>query len=196
MEDLNASREEITRLKTLLVGGGIAAIPTETFYGLAADPKSREGVERILVAKGRAGRNPLPVVFANRTDLAALGVAATEEKLARWFGLWPSPLTVVLPLDEPIAASLDRPSLAVRLPASPPLLCLLDAIGPVTATSANRSGEPPLADPDEVARLFEGTVDLLVDGGKTTGENPSTLIDATVEPPVLLRPGAFPWPPR
>src|SRR5262249_28883705 len=114
--------------------------------------------------------------------------------LDRYEDLWPAPLSVVLALKNPIAASRGQAKVAVRIPASPDLVRLLDATGPLTATSANRSGEPPLADPDEVARLFDDRIDLLVDGGETPGGLPSTIVDATVEPPVLLRAGAFPWP--
>jgi L-threonylcarbamoyladenylate synthase len=192
--DLNASPKKIAEVKGLLAGGGIAAIPTETSYGLAADPRSPEGVRRVFEAKGREERKPLPVAFATREQLEGLGTVASEDVLARYFDIWPAPLTVILPLENPIAASCDCRDLAVRIPAYPELVLLLEAIGAVTATSANRSGEEPANDPDEVVRIFEGTVDLLVDGGPTPGGRPSTLLDATRDPPAVLRPGAFPWP--
>ena len=191
---LEGSPEEIRGLRALLAAGGVAAVPTETFYGLAADPKNENGVRRVVEAKGRDDRKPLPVVFATREQLAGLGVAAPKALLDRYLALWPAPLTVVLPLEMPIAASRGSPTLAVRIPAATDLRSLLEKIGAVTATSANRSDAPPLDDPDEVARVFAGRVDLLVDGGKTPGRLPSTLIDATVDPPVLLRRGAYPWP--
>lgn len=194
--DLNASPEELAGLQSLLARGGVAAIPTETFYGLAADPRSLEGVSRVFRSKGRDDGKPLPVVFATPEQLGRLGAAVAEDVLARYLELWPAPLTVILRLSEPIAASRDRPNLAVRIPACPELVVLLETIGPVTATSANRSFEPPASDPDEVSRIFEGAIDLLVDGGHTPGGRPSTLLDATVDPPLLLRPGAFPWPAR
>jgi L-threonylcarbamoyladenylate synthase len=70
---------------------------------------------------------------------------------------------------------------------------LLDAVGPLTGTSANRSGEPPIAEPDELVRSLGAHLDLLVDGGTTPGGAPSTIVDATVEPPRVLRSGAFVW---
>ncbi len=191
---LKGSPEEIRRLRALLSAGGVAALPTETFYGLAADPRSEDGVRRVLEAKGRDDRKPLPVVFATPGQLAGLGVAAPGALLDRYLALWPAPLTVVLPLEKPIAASRGLATLAVRIPGAPDLRALLEEIGAVTATSANRSDAPPLEDPDDVARAFEGRLDLLVDGGRTPGRLPSTLIDATVDPPVLLRRGAYPWP--
>lgn len=191
---LKESPEEIGRLRALLSAGGIAAVPTETFYGLAADPKNEDGVRRIVEAKGRDDHKPLPVVFATLEQLAGLGVAAPRALIDRYLALWPAPLTVVLPLEQPIAASRGFSTLAVRIPADADLRSLLGAIGAVTATSANRSDAPALEDPDDVARVFGGRVDLLVDGGRTPGRLPSTIIDATVDPPVLLRRGAYPWP--
>lgn len=192
--DLNASPKKIAEVRRLLAGGGVAAIPTETSYGLAADPWSPEGVRRIFEAKGREGGKALPVAFAKREQLERLGTIASDDVLARYFDIWPAPLTVILPLEKPIAASCDRPNLAVRIPAYPELVLLLEAIGPVTATSANRSGEEPVNDPDQIVRIFRGTVDLLVDGGPSPGGLPSTLLDATRNPPAVLRLGAFPWP--
>ncbi|MCI4355152.1 MAG: Sua5/YciO/YrdC/YwlC family protein, partial [Thermoplasmata archaeon] len=82
---------------------------------------------------------------------------------------------------------------AVRMPASRPLILLLESVGAVTGTSANHSGESPLAEPDVVAAAFSGRIDLLVDGGRTPGEAPSTIVDATVDPPTVVREGAHRW---
>jgi len=117
----------------------------------------------------------------------------SPELLDRFFLLWPAPLTVVLPIERPIAASRGLSTLAVRMPASRPLILLLESVGAVTGTSANPSGEPPLADPDAVAAAFSGRLDLLVDGGRTPGEAPSTIVDATVDPPAVVREGAHRW---
>jgi L-threonylcarbamoyladenylate synthase len=191
--DLNASAAELTDLRALLAAGGVAAVPTETFYGLAANPKSEGGVERVFQAKGRDDGRPLPVLFGAREQLEHLGVSAPRELLDRLFLIWPAPLTVVLPIERPIAASRGLSTLAVRMPGSRALILLLESIGAVTGTSANVSSEPPLDDPDAVAAAFEARLDLLVDGGKTPGGKPTTLIDATVEPPAVLREGAHRW---
>ena len=193
LERLLESPAEISGLRALLSRGGVAAVPTETFYGLAADPASEPGIRRIFDAKGREDDKPLPVVFASRGQLEGLGVEP-DAGLQRWFAIWPAPLTVVLPIREPIAASRGLSTLGVRVPALPALVALLEATGPLTATSANRAGEPPLSDPDAVAAAFGERVDLLVDGGRTPGGMPSTLLDATAEPPTVLRAGAYRWP--
>ncbi|MGH9399467.1 MAG: L-threonylcarbamoyladenylate synthase [Thermoanaerobaculia bacterium] len=191
--DLNASAQELTDLRALLAAGGLAAVPTETFYGLAANPKSEGGVQRVFEVKGRSDDNPLAVLFGAREQLEYLGVTAPAALLDRFFLIWPAPLTVVLPIERPIAASRGLSTLAVRMPGTRALILLLESIGAVTGTSANISGEPALDDPDAVAAVFEPRLDVLVDGGKTPGDRPSTLIDATVDPPVVLRDGAHRW---
>jgi L-threonylcarbamoyladenylate synthase len=153
-------------------------------------------VHRVFAIKGRDGGKPLLVVAANRAQLEDLGVAASRETLDRFFALWPAPLTVTLPLHAPLPASAGTATLAVRVPAHPELRELLESTGPLTATSLNRSGEFPIADADEAEDAFGGEVDVLVDCGKTPGGPPSTLLDATVDPPRVLRAGAFPWPPE
>ena len=194
LAELLASSGQIAGFKALIARGGVAAMPTETFYGLAADPRSPDAIRRIFLAKGREEEKSLPVVIAKTGHLESLGVIAEKRVLSRYERLWPAPLSIVLPLREPIAASRGQSSLAVRIPGAPDLVRLLDATGPVTATSANLSGESPLNDPDDVVRAFEGKIDLLLDGGITPGGMPSTIVDATLDPPVLLRAGAYPWP--
>lgn len=196
LDELLASTEAVAGLAELLSRGGVAAIPTETFYGLAADPRSEAGVERILALKRRDASSALLVLFAGRPQLEALGVSASPEALDRFFAIWPAPLTVVVDVRTPIPACLGAATLAIRMPAHEGLRRLLERVGPVTGTSANRSGEEPCVDPDDVARRLGAEIDVLVDGGPTAGGRPSTLVDATVEPHRILRPGAFPWPPE
>ena len=190
---LVSTPEEVAHLHLLLGRGGVAAVPTETFYALAADPFNTDAVERIYRIKGRGDGSPLPVLFADRRDLEALGVTADPSTLANYFAIWPAPLTVVFPIRAPIAASRGAATLAVRLPASRRLRELLLAVGPLTGTSANRSGAAALADPDAIEAGFRREIDVLVDGGRTPGGLPSTLLDATREPPVVLRRGAHAW---
>ena len=193
LEDVLASPEELTRLRELFTAGGVAAVPTDTFYGLACDPTSERGVSRVFQIKGRDDGKPLPVLFSSRDDLVRLGVEAAPSVLDRFFSLWPAPLTVVLPLAAPIAASRGSRTLALRIPSEERVCRLLERVGPLTATSANRSGRAPLDDPDDVARELGPGLDALIDGGRAPGGQPSTLVDATVDPPQVLRAGAFAW---
>jgi L-threonylcarbamoyladenylate synthase len=193
IEDLNSSPEEIFRLRELLGNGGVAAVPTETYYALAADPRNDTAIRRILRAKGRDAAKPLSVLFSRRQHLERLGVSAPAATIDYYLEIWPAPLTVVFPIREPIAASRGQSTLGVRLPAASKLRIFLDAVGAVTGTSLNRSGSPPVDNPNTVEALFRREVDILVDGGKTPGGKPSTVLDATRQPPVVLRPGAFVW---
>jgi L-threonylcarbamoyladenylate synthase len=195
-DELLASAAQRARFSDILARGGVAALPTETFYALAADPMSERGVSQIFELKGRDDGKPLLVLFSSRRQLEALGVSAHPDLLDRLFRLWPAPLTAVLPLSAPIPASRGSRTLGVRMPAVAAVRRLLDSVGPLTGTSANRSGAPPLSSPDAVEDALGSDIDLIVDGGPTPGGEPSTVIDATREPPVVLRPGAFPWPPQ
>lgn len=193
IEALSAQPEELLGLSELLGNGGVVAVPTESFYALAVDPWNEAGVRRVFETKGRDTVKALPVLFASREQLGGLGVIVNAATLDQYFQFWPAPLTVVLPVRAPLPASRGLSKLAVRLPAEPRLRQLLASVGPLTGTSANRSGSPALDDPDAVEAIFRRDVDLLVDGGKTPGGKPSTIIDATRNPPALVRDGAFPW---
>jgi len=193
LEELLGSPDERRGLIEVLARGGVAAIPTETFYALACDPSNERGVDRIFRIKGRDDGKPLPVLFSSRAELDRMGVEAAPRLLDRLFRLWPAPLTVVLALRAEIPASRGSRTLAVRIPAASAVRQLLDRVGPLTGTSANRSGQPPISEPGELALRLGDDVDLLIDGGTTPGGAPSTIVDATVEPPRVLRAGAFAW---
>jgi L-threonylcarbamoyladenylate synthase len=193
LAQLLASPGELSVVRKIFAGGGVAALPTETFYALAADPTSERGVSRIFEIKGRDDGKPLLVLFAAREQLERLGVSAPPEVLDRFLGIWPAPLTAVFPIAAPIAASRGGRTLAVRMPAAPLVRELLGSAGPLTGTSANRSGARPLADAEEIPRTLPD-LELLIDGGVTPGGEASTIVDATCDPPRLIRRGAFPWP--
>ena len=193
LDALLASPEDLRSLRDFLASGGVAAVPTETYYALAADPTSAKGVSRVFELKGRDAEKALPVLFAGPEQLRGLGVEETDA-LRRVLPLWPAPLTAILPVASPIPCGGDDGSLAVRMPAREDLRTLMRHTGPLTGTSANMSGSPPLSDPNEIEIAFGGALDLLVDGGVTPGNRPSTLVDARFDPPRVLRRGAYPWP--
>jgi L-threonylcarbamoyladenylate synthase len=175
-----------------LEGGALVAIPTESSYGLAVDPRDEAAVEAIFRIKGRSATKALPVVGATVASFVALGVDAADPALAWARARWPSALSVVVPLRAPIAASGGRASLAVRVPGHRGLRELLAALGrPLTATSANPAGEPSLADPEAVASwlVAAGADALLVDGGRLPGGAPSTLVTWSDGVPHVVRPG-------
>lgn len=176
------------------------AIPTESSYGLAIDPRSERAVAALLRLKGEREGKPLPVVFGSAGMLDGLGVDPADPALAWARPRWPAALSVVVRLRAPIAASLGRSDLAVRIPDHEPLRVLIEALGrPLTATSANPSGAPPYLDADEVVEWLERAASgagfpegLVVDGGRLPGGPPSTLVRIEAGRPVVLRRGRVP----
>ena len=190
--------EDPAPLRELLARGGILAIPTESSYGLAADPRNPVGVEAIFAAKGRAPIKPLPVVVAGVSQLAELGIAADCPAIAvaaRW---WPAPLSVLLPFAAdggsalPLPAAAGAEVVAVRVPAHDALRELLAILGPLTATSANLAGEPPILDPLAAQEFLRGCDAMVIDGGSLPGGEPSTLAEWTGSGWKVLRAGSFP----
>lgn len=180
----------------ILSHGGVVAIPTDTLYGLAADPRNRAAVDRVFAVKGRAAGQALPLVAADLEQVVATLGALTPigARLAAQF--WPGPLTLVMTAPAHLAPSVTAESgtIGVRVPDLLVTRALCEAYGhPLTATSANRSGEPPTPEPDEVVRSLGETLDGILDAGRTAGGPPSTLIDVRGEVPVLLRAGAISW---
>lgn len=176
-------------VRELVFRHGVAAVPTETFYGLAADPHDARAVERVFALKGRPAVKALLVVGGSLEDLETLVDVPPpwRERLAE---AWPAPLTAVLPLRPPLPAG-GGTSLAVRVPDHVLLRLLLSRVGPLTATSANRTGEPPPSSPDTVRTIFPSGLDLLLDGGDTPGGAPSTVLDCTGDEAAVLRAGAW-----
>jgi L-threonylcarbamoyladenylate synthase len=172
----------------------VVAYPTDTFYGLAVDPRSPDAVARLFALKGRAADNAVPLVAANLDQVAEIGMLTPVAR--RLAGLyWPGPLTLVLPVRPGLAPALlgKGGTVAVRVPAHPLARALAElAAHALTATSANPSGQPPTAEPDEVARMLPG-LDLLLDGGAAPGGSPSTIVDLSASAPRLIRAGAVPW---
>lgn len=172
--------DPVAALAERVARGGVLAIPTESSYGLAVDPRNPAGVERVYRVKARDAGKPLPVVVAGIEQIALLGVDAEEPETAAALAVlaraWPAPLTAALPLARPLPAAAGGATVAVRVPAHERLRELLAELGPLTATSANASGEPPLLDPAAVAGLLAGEDAAVVDGGVLAGGPPSTLV--------------------
>lgn len=186
----------LARAASVLRDGGLIAYPTETFYGIGTDPRCDRAVDGLFRAKGRPSTLQIPLIAASLDQLVAVtgGLPALVGPLAERF--WPGPLTLVIPAWEGLSVAIHRgqKTVAVRVPGHPVARSLCDAFGyPMTSTSANRSGEVPPTDADAVAASFCESLDLLLDGGRTPGGQPSTIVDVTGGVPRLVRPGATPW---
>lgn len=181
----------LQEIAALIRNGGVAAIPTDTFYGLAANPFDPAAVARLFEIKGRAHSKPILLLIADRRMLAALieEVPPLAEKLIAAF--WPGPLTLVFKASKEISSLLTggAGTIGIRFPNAPLPLALIQTVGfPITATSANRSSEPSPASADDVARTLGGSIDSILDGGSCT-TIPSTVLDVTVFPMRIVREG-------
>ena len=182
----------IARAAAIIRSGGLVAFPTETVYGLGADASSEVAVRKIFDAKGRPPDNPLIVHVADLQMLNrfAVNISGKAGQLIDRF--WPGPLTLVVCRSYALAASVSAglDTVAVRMPEAPVALALIRAAAtPIAAPSANTSGKPSPTSADHVLQDLSGHVDLIIDGGPTTIGIESTVIDVTVDPPVILRPG-------
>ena len=179
---------QLAELATLLADGGVVLLPTDTIYGLHARALDDAAVGRIADLKGRAETKPFVVLAADVGQLQELGIDADPDLLSRLASIWPAPLTAILPLRQPIAASRGMATLAVRIPALDWLRALAQQTGPLVSTSANRSGEPPVDRPEALARDLLERLDAIVDAGVRTGE-PSAIVDLTSAEPRFIRDG-------
>jgi L-threonylcarbamoyladenylate synthase len=176
--------------------GGVVAIPTDTLYGLAADPWNSAAVAKVFTIKGRPDDRALPLVAANVDQVEQwLGeMSPTARRLAQRF--WPGPLTLVMRAPRALAPGVTAggTTVGVRVPAHAVTRALCAAFErPVTATSANISGQAATDNPDKVAETLTEGLDLLLDSGTTPGGPASTIVDLTHGDMRLIREGAVPW---
>jgi L-threonylcarbamoyladenylate synthase len=174
--------------------GGLVAFPTETVYGLGANALDKDAVTRIFKAKRRPKDNPL-IVHISDMEMAEKIAEMNEvaDKLAEKF--FPGPLTLVIPKKEVVPAEVTAglKTVAIRMPSHPIALKLIElAKVPIAAPSANLAGKPSPTKADHVIEDLYDRVDLIIDGGETDIGVESTVVDATVYPVEVLRPGGLP----
>jgi L-threonylcarbamoyladenylate synthase len=178
-----------------LRAGGIVVFPTETFYGLAVDPESADAVTALFDLKGRPDTHAVPLVAGTRDQVARhIGpLTGLNARLAEVW--WPGPLSLLFNAPAAIAPAVHAGTgaVAVRVPDHPVARALAETFGrPVTATSANRSGEPPATEVSVIADLVADARVFVLAAGRTPGGRPSTIVDARFSPPVIVRDGAIP----
>jgi L-threonylcarbamoyladenylate synthase len=188
-------RDTMSLVEQTLAQGEIVAYPTDTFYGLGANPANADAVEQIMRAKGRRPGEPLPLIASDRLRLEAVvgPLSGVASRLADAF--WPGPLTLVLPLGRGAllapAVTAGGQTVAVRVPGHLVARAVAEVAGGlVTSTSANKRGEPPASTADAVVRALGRSVALVLDGGPTAGEWASTIVDVSGSRPRLIRRGA------
>ncbi len=180
----------LTHAFDVLQHGGLVAFPTDTVYGLATLPFKGEYVEGLFSAKGRNNSRAIAILVGEYTDLIKVVENFDEKALRLAHRFWPGPLTLVVPKlpDLPEALSPDG-TIGVRMPNHPVALALLRKTGPLAVTSANLSGQENSTTAEEVSRQLNGRVHLILDGGKTEGGVPSTVVDCIGESITILRKG-------
>jgi L-threonylcarbamoyladenylate synthase len=178
----------------VLAEGWPVGIPTDTVYGLAADPFRPGATDRVFEAKRRPRDVNLPVLVAGPEQALLLATAVPDGALALMERFWPGPLTIVLPSRPDLAADLgdDEATVGVRCPGHRVPRALCELAGPLATTSANLHGRPTLLTAEEVVATFGDAVPIVLDGGACTGR-PSTVVDCTGQEPKLLREGRVAW---
>jgi L-threonylcarbamoyladenylate synthase len=185
----------VDRAVEVLRSGGLVALPTETVYGLGADASNEQAVRRVFAVKGRPADHPLIVHVSDASALAhwASTVPSTAAVLAD--ACWPGPLTLLVPRADHVLDIVTggRPTVGVRVPAHPLTTAVLERFGGgVAAPSANRFGRVSPTTAEHVRRDLGDDVDLVLDGGPCPIGVESTIVDCTVDPPQILRPGGIP----
>lgn len=169
----------------LVRDGGIVAFPTETVYGLAVNLLNKRAVERLYSVKKRSRGKPFTVHIADLRPIRKMGCAISGRSARLVKKFWPGPLTLIL-------KSRDGKKIGFRMPANRVALDLIAASGvPVIAPSANISGRKPPTDAKAALKDLDGKIDMILDSGPTKVGIESTVVDMTVNPPVILREGAI-----
>jgi L-threonylcarbamoyladenylate synthase len=192
LEAVARAMEHVAEAARVIADGGLVVFPTETVYGIGANAFDEDAVRRVYAAKGRPSDNPMIVHIARASDIGQLTPMLSPQIVKLADNFWPGPLTMVLPKKPAVPAvvtgGLD--TVAVRLPDEPAAIELIKWAGcPVAAPSANRSGSPSPTESSHVIADLDGKVDVILAGGDCRVGIESTVVDMTVTPPEILRPG-------
>jgi tRNA threonylcarbamoyl adenosine modification protein (Sua5/YciO/YrdC/YwlC family) len=192
--DLEQRTEGLTEAAAAVRRGELVVLPTDTVYGIGADAFTAAAVTALLDAKGRGREMPPPVLVGTVRAATALvdDMGPYGQDLIDAF--WPGPLTLVCKANRALSWDLGdtKGTVAVRMPLHPVALDLLKETGPMAVSSANRSGAPAATTAAEAEEQLGESIAVYLDGGKTTDNTPSTILDITTAVPRLLRRGAIP----
>ena len=185
--------DTIKKAGDILKSGGLVAFPTETVYGLGADALNEDAAKKIYTAKGRPSDNPLIVHIADMEALGKITETIPEKAIVVAKKYWPGPLTMIFQKTNavPLGTTGGLDTVAVRMPEHLIAKEIIRAGGGyIAAPSANTSGRPSPTTAQHVEEDLTGKIDMIVDGGAVDIGVESTILDMTVEPPMILRPGA------
>ena len=187
-------QKQIEKAVKILKKGGLVAFPTDTVYGLGAAVNINEAVERVFKVKKRPKAMALPVLIAEKDQIAEVAEAVPEVTWLLVDRFLPGALTIVLNKSKAISDTITGggKTLAVRIPAHPVPLEIIKGLGsPIVGTSANLSSKPSPLTAEEVYDQLGDKVDMIIDGGRCPGGKESTIIDLTAKTPTVLREGAI-----
>jgi tRNA threonylcarbamoyl adenosine modification protein (Sua5/YciO/YrdC/YwlC family) len=189
--------DRIARVVQSLNAGNVAALPTDTFYGLAVDPVNLRAVDRIYEIKTRARHKPLSLLISETAQAYGLArdIDTAFDRLAERF--WPGPLTIIVKAGArlPLRVTANTGNVALRVPESPIARAVVHALGlPITATSANLRGMPECTDAHFVRAQLADQIPLIIDGGSTPRSMPTTIVDLSGGGSswMIIREGAIP----
>lgn len=185
----------ITEAVRIMKAGGVIAYPTETFYGLGADGKNERAVEKVFLIKGRDLKNPISLIIGDRIDLIGLVDEITDTAHSLMEEFWPGGLTLIFKTSPDIPPRLTGGTgkIGIRISSHPIANLLTKTFSrPITATSANLSGEGECSSAGEVVWRLGNRIDAVIDGGPTPGKSGTTILDVSVHPPLILREGIIP----
>jgi L-threonylcarbamoyladenylate synthase len=188
-------QQQVEQATTILKQGGIVACPTDTVYGVVAAINIEPAVERIYRIKGRPRSQALPILLADKSQMADVAkiVPLLAWRLADKF--WPGALTMVLLKSESVSDIVTGggKTVAVRMANHPMPIAIIRGLGvPIVGTSANLSGKPSALTAEEVRTQLGDKVDMIIDGGRCPGGIESTIVDLSGEAPRIIRQGAIP----
>jgi L-threonylcarbamoyladenylate synthase len=193
--DLARPEQAFSRCREVIHAGGVIVYPTDTLYGLGADPTNPGAVRKLFTIKCRQADQPILLLIkdANAVRDWAAGITPRARGLMQKF--WPGPLTLVFKAKPAVMAELTggTGTIGLRVPGNELTRQLLASLGTaLTGTSANISGRQSPRTAHEAAVAIGEMVDMVLDGGMTEGENPSTVVDVSTDEPKVIREGAIP----
>lgn len=182
--------ECIAYAQKVIQEGGIVAFPTDTVYGIGASAFDNQAIQKLYDVKKRAERKAIPILIAESSDLNSLISHLPPQAKRLMDHYWPGPLTLVLPAKTSLPPALSpEPTVGIRIPDSRFARELLRATGPLAASSANLSGKSSAQTAKAVIKQFADQIELIIDGGETSGERASTVVNCTSTSMQILRPG-------
>lgn len=188
------AERDIVEIAAVIKAGGVIVYPTETLYGIGANALSHDAVRRVVNAKQRPDDKPILVLVHEPESLDSMVEKVPDAAKILMKSFWPGPLTLVFPARAGMSEAVTKSAgtIGIRIPSSEFCRKLVAECGcPLTSTSANIAGRPTFPTIDEIKAELGDSIDLYVDAGRLPDSLPSTVIDVTVTPPVILRAGAI-----